>query len=101
MNRGGTFVIPRGTSYSIESTSSRPVRLFFAQGRRVIELEDGSTRGDTREASQLVREAQEQQALLDEDERVRASRRRGAARRDASDDDDDDRTGSEEEEEED
>ncbi|GAA5904964.1 uncharacterized protein JCM6883_004924 [Sporobolomyces salmoneus] len=65
IGKGGTFFIPRGNSYSIEATSNRPVRLFFAQGRRVIELEDGATRPDTQEASQQVREAQEQ-ALLGE-----------------------------------
>lgn len=65
--RGGTFFIPRGNSYSIEATSNKPVRLFFAQGRRVIELEDGSTRPDTQEASQQVRDAQEQ-ALREQEE---------------------------------
>ncbi|GAA6016615.1 hypothetical protein JCM11491_006019 [Sporobolomyces phaffii] len=68
IGKGGTFFIPRGNSYSIESTSNRPVRLFFAQGRRVIELEDGTTRADTQADSQQVRDAQEQAALEAEQE---------------------------------
>ncbi|GAA5821027.1 hypothetical protein JCM10212_006726, partial [Sporobolomyces blumeae] len=51
---GGTFFIPRGNSYAIEATSNRDVKLFFAQGRRVIELPDGQTRNDTVEESQRV-----------------------------------------------
>ncbi|GAA6058433.1 hypothetical protein JCM3770_006047 [Rhodotorula araucariae] len=63
---GGTFFIPRSNTYRIQATSNREVRLFFAQGRRVIELEDGSTRPDTKEDS--LRYMQEQEALAEEEE---------------------------------
>lgn len=42
------------------------MRLFFSQGRRVIEYEDGSTRADTKEDSQ--RYAEENAADDDEEE---------------------------------
>jgi len=42
------------------------VRLFFSQGRRVIEYEDGSTRNDTKEDSQ--RYVHEQQLAEIEEE---------------------------------
>ncbi|GEM09638.1 centromere protein C [Rhodotorula toruloides] len=49
---GGTFFIPRGNTYQIVATSNREVKMFFAQGRRVIEYEDGSSRNDTKSGSQ-------------------------------------------------
>ncbi|GAA5938232.1 hypothetical protein JCM3775_002922 [Rhodotorula graminis] len=54
---GGTFFVPRGNQYQIQATSNREVRLFFSQGRRVIEYEDGSTRADTKEDSQRANRA--------------------------------------------
>ncbi|GAA5845668.1 hypothetical protein JCM9279_006066 [Rhodotorula babjevae] len=61
---GGTFFVPRGNQYQIQATSNREVRLFFSQGRRVIEYEDGSTRADTKEDSQRYAE----QNAADEEE---------------------------------
>jgi centromere protein C len=59
---GGTFFVPRGNHYAIEATSNREVRLFFAQGRRVIEFDNGETRPDTAEDSrQFASQEQEQQ----------------------------------------
>lgn len=43
------FFIPRGNSYEITSTSERDVKLFFSQGRRVFEAEDGTVRFDRQE----------------------------------------------------
>lgn len=54
MSSGATFFVPRGNSYSITATSNRDVKLFFTQGRRVIEATDGSTRPDTMEDSRRV-----------------------------------------------
>ncbi|ORY72568.1 Mif2/CENP-C like-domain-containing protein [Leucosporidium creatinivorum] len=51
---GATFFVPRGNSYSISATSNRDVKLFFTQGRRVIENDDGTTRPDTLEDSRRV-----------------------------------------------
>ncbi|GAA5830283.1 hypothetical protein JCM11251_001292 [Rhodosporidiobolus azoricus] len=72
---GGSFFVPRGNHYSITATSDRDVRLFFAQGRRVLEYENGDTQPDTIEDSQRrFREMQEQQqeqeldAVPEEDE---------------------------------
>lgn len=62
---GGTFFVPRGNQYQIQATSNREVRLFFSQGRRVIEYEDGSTRADTKEDSQRYAE---ENAADDDDE---------------------------------
>ncbi|BGP13860.1 mitotic fidelity of chromosome transmission-related protein [Rhodosporidiobolus nylandii] len=64
---GGTFFVPRGNQYAIEATSNREVRLFFAQGRRVIELPDGFTRPDTKEDSQSYVQ-QQLDAVPEEDE---------------------------------
>ncbi|BGP45999.1 mitotic fidelity of chromosome transmission-related protein [Rhodotorula kratochvilovae] len=65
---GGTFFIPRSNTYRIQATSNREVRLFFAQGRRVLELEDGSTRPDTKEDSLRYLQEQELAALEEEEE---------------------------------
>ncbi|GAA5859279.1 hypothetical protein JCM1840_003831 [Sporobolomyces johnsonii] len=67
---GGTFFVPRGNSYSIEATSNRDVKLFFAQGRRVLEYPDGSTRNDTVEDSQrfLAEEEEQLEPVPEEDE---------------------------------
>ncbi|GAA5968190.1 hypothetical protein JCM11641_003763 [Rhodosporidiobolus odoratus] len=60
---GGTFFVPRGNHYGIEATSNREVRLFFAQGRRVIEYENGETRADIVEDNQRYQDQQQQQQL--------------------------------------
>ncbi|GAA5920243.1 hypothetical protein JCM1841_000439 [Sporobolomyces salmonicolor] len=66
---GGTFFVPRGNSYSIEATSNRDVKLFFAQGRRVLEYPDGSTRNDTVEDSQrFLAEEEQLEPVPEEDE---------------------------------
>lgn len=65
---GGTFFVPRGNMYQIVATSNREVRLFFAQGRRVIEYGDGETRPDTREDSMRFIENEELQAVPEQDE---------------------------------
>ncbi|GAA5978103.1 hypothetical protein JCM10908_004230 [Rhodotorula pacifica] len=65
---GGTFFVPRGNMYQIVATSNREVRLFFAQGRRVIEYADGETRPDTREDSMRFIENEELQAVPEQDE---------------------------------
>ncbi|GAA5885410.1 hypothetical protein JCM6882_009611 [Rhodosporidiobolus microsporus] len=64
---GGTFFVPRGNSYSIKATSDREVRLFFAQGRRVLEFPNGDTRADTMDDSQQFVQ-QELDAVPEEDE---------------------------------
>ncbi|KAK4058584.1 mitotic fidelity of chromosome transmission- protein [Microbotryomycetes sp. JL221] len=58
---GGTFFVPRGNNYSITATSNRDVKLFFTQGRRVIEEPDGNVRQDTLEDSRRVSQSQQQQ----------------------------------------
>lgn len=65
---GGTFFIPRGNAYRIQATSNREVKLFFAQGRRVIEYDDGSTRADTKEDSQRYVQEEQLAAVEEEDE---------------------------------
>ncbi|KAM0792444.1 hypothetical protein ACM66B_005121 [Microbotryomycetes sp. NB124-2] len=56
---GGTFFVPRGNNYSITATSNRDVKLFFTQGRRVIEEPDGTVRQDTLEDSRRVSMSQQ------------------------------------------
>ncbi|KAK4053055.1 mitotic fidelity of chromosome transmission- protein [Microbotryomycetes sp. JL201] len=56
---GGTFFVPRGNNYSITATSNRDVKLFFTQGRRVIEETDGTVRQDTLEDSRRVSMSQQ------------------------------------------
>ncbi|GAA5848563.1 hypothetical protein JCM8547_004552 [Rhodosporidiobolus lusitaniae] len=66
---GGTFFVPRGNHYAIQATSSREVKLFFAQGRRVIEYENGETRADTVEDSQrFIEQEQQLDTVQEEDE---------------------------------
>ncbi|GAA5914850.1 hypothetical protein JCM8208_003028 [Rhodotorula glutinis] len=65
---GGTFFVPRGNQYQIQATSNREVRLFFSQGRRVIEYEDGSTRADTKEDSQRANRAEDEGEEEEEEE---------------------------------
>ncbi|GAA5996175.1 Mif2p [Rhodotorula paludigena] len=65
---GGTFFVPRGNAYRIQATSNREVKLFFAQGRRVIEYDDGSTRADTKEDSQRYVQEEQLAAVEEEDE---------------------------------
>ncbi|BGO97688.1 Mif2/CENP-C like-domain containing protein [Rhodotorula toruloides] len=65
---GGTFFIPRGNTYQIVATSNREVKMFFAQGRRVIEYEDGSSRNDTKSGSQQFVQSQLEAVEEEEEE---------------------------------
>ncbi|GAA6037116.1 hypothetical protein JCM8097_008743 [Rhodosporidiobolus ruineniae] len=65
---GGTFLIPRGNHYEIVATSEREVRLFFAQGRRVIEYPNGETEADQRPRLDAVPEEDEEEGEGSEEE---------------------------------
>ncbi|KAM0754126.1 hypothetical protein T439DRAFT_378211 [Meredithblackwellia eburnea MCA 4105] len=60
MGTGGTFFVPRGNFYSIQTISSRDARLFFAQARRVLEDADGEGYPDVRE-NYVTQEGEEEE----------------------------------------